>query len=196
MAEREKQYNYSCTNVKGMWLSISSRQQQLITELSWFLWEQEKKNIKNISWQSMVITMESWWTIKDTINHLRHAVSSMQLWTGSYLCSDLPFGWAPIGELVWRESADIVWREPSAWILSPVPAAVMTAVHSVVHTHVCVCVHVCMCAHVSCSQSSRRSGYTNKDDEQCTPKEKPKHLNHPLVVNCSKGHKFFHNDFR
>lgn len=151
MAEKEKQYNYSCTNLKGMWLSISSRQQRLITKLSWFLWEQkkkkEKKTSKNISWQSVVITMESWWTIKDTINHLRHTVSSMQLWTGSYLCSDFPFGWASIGELVWRESRDIMWREPSTWILSPVPAAVMTAAHSLCRPAMCVyvCVHACTC---------------------------------------------------
>lgn len=127
----------------------------------------EKKTSKNIPWQSVVITMESWWTIKDTINHLRHAVSSMQLWTGSYLCSDFPFGWAPIGELVWRESTDIMWREPSTWILSPVPAAVMTAVHSVVHAGLlCVCTCVCVRVHASCSQSSRSSRYANKDNEQ------------------------------
>ncbi len=42
------------------------------TELSQFLWELKKqKTSRMISWQSVVITMESWWTIKDTIQPLK-----------------------------------------------------------------------------------------------------------------------------
>lgn len=60
--------------------------------------EKKQKTSRMISWQSVVITMESWWTIKDTISHLRHTVLSVQLCIGSYLCSDFSFGRAAVGK--------------------------------------------------------------------------------------------------
>lgn len=43
-------------------------------------YENLKSKTYTISWQSVVITMESWWTIKDTINYLRRTVSFVQHW--------------------------------------------------------------------------------------------------------------------
>lgn len=114
----------------------------------------KKQTSQRISWQSAVITAESWWTIKDTINHLRHTFSSVQLCPSSLFVLWFSFWQSPCWEelLVWTD----MWTEPSTRFFFPLCQQRWQLCAQLFTQVFCVCTH----AHVGAVNWWRRSVQT------------------------------------